>query len=179
MTDWFAIVGARSDDKQRALDQVVACLQSQLRLAGFFQERVHDDAGEVSGWDVVRVGGSGREVLARRSPNPELCAYSFEVGGFGAARSWAQQDADVVLVGGMGKLEAAGGGHFPVVQALIEAPDAPALLLCIRDTSLANIALRLPDPAGFIHLPCEASELDDFCNAILERCTMRASLARG
>ena len=168
MSNWSAIVGARGDDKTKALDQVLSQLQQQgVRLAGFYQERVVDAADEVLGWDIVRLGGPGRRSLARRSPNPDLCEYAFEAPGFAVAAEWARaSDVDLLVVGGLGKLEAAETGHWPLVQTLIEDASAPHALLCIRDTSLSSLAFRLPDPQAHLHLPCESAELTTFCTEL-------------
>ena len=162
MASWSAIVGARSDDKGAALHHVLDWLrESGVRLGGFYQERVLDDAGEVAGWDVVRLGQPGRASLARRSDEPDMCDYAFKRSGFAAAAAWVDEPgADLIVVGGMGKLEAAGGGHWPVVEGLLAG--SAHTLLCIRDTSLSGVALRLPDPVAYVHLPCDPAELDAF-----------------
>lgn len=164
MLNWSAIVGSRGADTAGVLHSVLTHLrQVGVQPCGFYQERVLDDAGEIAGWDVVRIGQPGRVALARRSPDPDLCDYGFDPDAFATAASWASAPgADLAVVGGLGKLEAAGSGHWPLVQCLLERSGDASALFCIRDTSLTSLALRMPDPAAFVHLPCDERVLSQF-----------------
>ncbi len=163
MTSWSAIVGAPGTQKGRAAKLLSRMLGSRgLRVAGFVQEEVCDANGEVTGWDVESVSTPERRtVLARtRTTDPTICGYAFEPDGFAAARAFALEPADVVIVGGVGKLEAAKQGHFPLLAERCAATTGPHVVLCIRDTCLASIAFELPDPIDHVQLPCDTSELE-------------------
>ena len=163
MTQWSAIVGGAGTEKGRAARKLAALLEARgLRVAGFVQNDVSDDAGETLGWDIASVTDPERVgVLARISQDPDLCGYKFEQAGFELARALSDQPADVVVIGGVGKLEAAERGHWPHVVA------------CIRDTCLSAIALALPDPLDYVELPCDDAELE----RLAER--LRAEIAAG
>lgn len=161
MSSWSAIVGAPGTEKGRAAQKLAALLRARgLAVAGFVQEDVPDAAGETQGWDIVSVADPTRiGVLARVSSAPDLCGYAFSEAGFALARELARQPADVVIVGGVGKLEAAKQGHWPLLQSLIESARAPHVVACVRDTCLATVAFALPDPLDYVELPCSDAEL--------------------
>jgi nucleoside-triphosphatase THEP1 len=175
MTQWSAIVGGAGTEKGRAARKLAALLEARgLRVAGFVQNDVSDDAGETLGWDIASVTEPERVgVLARISQDPDLCGYKFEQAGFELARALSDQPADVVVIGGVGKLEAAERGHWPLLRGLIDRADSPHVVACIRDTSLSAIALALPDPLDYVELPCDDAELE----RLAER--LRAEIAAG
>lgn len=178
MATWSALVGARRDDKATALGRVLAKVEEAgVRVGGFAQERVLDAAGETLGWDVVRIGAPVRQPLARRGEQPDVCDYAFSALGFETAAAWAlDARAELVVVGGVGKLEAAGRGHSPLLLRLLEEGTHRHALFCIRDTSLAAVALSIPDPESHLQLPCEPSQLDEFADGLVE--LVRASHRR-
>jgi nucleoside-triphosphatase THEP1 len=167
MSSWSLIVGKAGTRKNRAARSVARALESRgLGVAGFLQEEVTDDQGETLGWDVVRITDDRRFPLARVSADPTLCGYRFDDEGFARAAEWARAAADVVVVGGVGKLEAAERGHWPVLSELIASASAPHVMACVRDSSLATIALSLPDPSTYLELPCDAARLEAFVREI-------------
>jgi len=167
MSSWSLIVGQAGSEKNRAALSVARALESRgLSVAGFVQEEVSDDQGETLGWDVVSIADDRRFPLARVSTDPTLCGYRFDDEGFAQAAAWAREAADVVVVGGVGKLEAAERGHWPVLRELIGSAAAPHVMACVRDTSLATIALALPDPSTYLELPCDDAALEAFVHEI-------------
>ncbi len=160
MSAWSAIVGAAGTNKCEVAREVVRAPAARgLRVGGFLQVDVPGADGETEGWDVERVADGVRVVLARKSEDPTICGYAFREPGFAEAAAWAGEACDVVIVGGVGKLEAAKRGHWPVLEALIGAPDAPHVVACVRDTCLATIAFALPDPVAHVGLPCGSDEI--------------------
>ena len=167
MAGWAAIVGAAGTNKSATARQVARRLERRgLRVGGFLQVDVADAAGETQGWDVERVSDGERVTLARRSADPTLCSYAFVESGFARAAAWARDEAEVVVIGGVGKLEAAQGGHWPALEALVREPSAPLVIACVRDSCLATVAFALPDPAAHIMLPCDAAEVARFADEI-------------
>jgi len=164
---WSAIVGGRKTDKPKAALAVARRLEERgLRVGGFIQREVLDEKGEVAGWDVERVDGSARKLLARTSDTPELCDYTFDAAGFAQAAAWASEPCDVVVVGSVGKLEAEKQGHFSVLERLATAPQGPHVLACVRDSCLTSVGLALPDATSWVELPCDDAALDAFADAL-------------
>lgn len=171
---WSAIIGGRKADKTRAALVVARRLRAQgVAVGGFVQREVLAASGDVAGWDVERVDGGARRVLARTSPTPELCDYTFDAAGFAQAAAWASEPCEVVLVGGVGKLEADKQGHFPVLERLARAPDGPHVLAVVRDSCLTQVGLALPDASGWVELPCDDAALERFADEVAAR--VRAS----
>lgn len=174
MSEWSVIVGRAGSEKGELARRVIdALLAAGLQVGGFVQKSVADAAGETLGWDVERIDRSERCVLARTSPEPTLCSYAFEAEGFARAADWSRQPADVVVVGGVGKIEAARGGHWPLLEGLILDPDAPHVIACVRDSCLATVALALPDPVAHVTSPCDAAELSSFAQEVAVACASR------
>lgn len=164
---WSAIIGGRKTDKARATLAVVHRLEAKgLVVRGFVQREVLKPNGDIDGWDVERVGGDERTVLARTSPEPELCDYTFDAAGFAQAAAWASEPCDVAVVSGVGKLEEEKKGHFPVLERLACAGGGPHVLAVVRDSSLTRIGLALPDASGWVELPCDDAALDAFADEL-------------
>lgn len=168
MSSWSAIVGAPGTEKGRAAKKLAELLQARgLRVAGFVQEDVSGASGETLGWDIVSVSAPEKVgILARTSSEPDLCGYAFQPAGFAFARELASERADVVIVGGVGKLEAAKQGHWPVLAELVERADGPHVVACIRDTCLSSVALALPDPLDYVELPCDDAALAELAERL-------------
>lgn len=167
MSSWSAIVGRSGSDKGRAALGVARELARRgLALAGFVQQELRDEAGEPAGWDLVHVARDERFALARVSADATLCGYRFDDTGFDRAREWSMTAADVVVIGGVGKLEAAERGHWPVLSALVADPSAPHVIACVRDTVLSTVALALPDPAAYLELPSTEADLAAFIEQV-------------
>lgn len=168
MSSWSAIVGAPGTHKGRAAQKLAQQLTTRgLKVAGFVQIDVLDAAGEELGWDVVSVAEPPRSgILARASQTPDLCGYAFEDAGFALAKDFASETADVVIVGNLGKLEAAKLGHWPLLEALVAQSDGPHVVACVRDSCLATIALALPDPVDYVELPTDDDTLADFAERL-------------
>lgn len=164
---WSAIIGGRKTDKAQAALAVVRRLEAKgLVVRGFLQREVLAANGDVAGWDVEHLGGGERTVLARTSPQPELCDYTFDPAGFAQAAAWAEEPCDVVVVSGVGKLEEEKKGHFPVLERLARARGAPHVLAVVRDSSLTRVGLALPDASGWVEWPCDDAALDAFADEV-------------
>lgn len=170
MAGWSAIIGGIRANKGGYAWRIGQALAYRgFSVGGFVQEAQRDDDGTIVGWDVVRLFDGVSHPLARVSHEPHLCSWQFADEGFRAAASWLSAPGlDVVVVDSVGKLEAAGTGHYPALSSMILAPDAPHVIACIRDTSLATIVLGLPDPVASLEVPASpeltaefVEELDD------------------
>jgi nucleoside-triphosphatase THEP1 len=169
---WSAFVGAVRSDKHGFARWLARRLEAAgLRVGGFAQVVVHGAEGEILGWDIECLQTGERTALARQSPEPLLCSYAFDEQAFAvAAERLARAGKDVVIAEGLGKLEAAGRGHWRAVLRAIEdaSPGAPHVVLGIRDTSLAAIALALPDPEAHVELPASEEAAEEFARAVAE-----------
>lgn len=116
---WALVTGAKGQPSRMGA-VVEALTAAGLRLAGFLQER-HGAGGE-GRHTLLRLGGQGtpkRHALARESATADqgelaFCSYAFSADAFALARQWVEEDlprAEVVVIDGVSKLEAGGGGH--------------------------------------------------------------------
>ncbi len=167
MRDWFLLYDghdSKTTDKcggTLALAEALGRLG--LRVGGFVQRRVFDAHGEVAGWDVEAVAGSERRALARESSRPERCKWGFEQQTFRWASELATQAGlDVVFVGGVGHLECASRGHWPLIENLLGQCTGAPVVLTVRRSCIANIVLRSPDPKAALELPATPEQLGRF-----------------
>jgi nucleoside-triphosphatase THEP1 len=169
MAHWSAIVGAAGSNKYDFVKRLAERLRAAgLSVGGFAQPLVRAPDGTPIGWDVENLATGERITLARPSAQPELCTYAFEPDAFETAARWLGMRADVVVAEGVGKLEAAGNGHWTALCRLVADQTAPQIVIGIRDTSLAAIALSLPDPEAHIQLPADEPEAIAFARAVTE-----------
>jgi nucleoside-triphosphatase THEP1 len=175
MAGWSAVVGRARSNKYDFVKTLAQRLRaSGLTVGGFAQPLVRRSDGEPFGWDLENLMTGQRVTLARPSDQPHLCSYAFDPTAFETAAGWLAGRADVVIAEGAGKLEAAGTGHWEAVSRLIADASAPHLVIGIRDTSLAAIALTLPDPEAHIQLPAAEAESLEFARAVAELAGARA-----
>lgn len=155
---WAALVGGSREGRDVALDLLIAHWRSAgLALAGFRprdgDER--DERGKVVDLYLEDLQSGARVALARIDPTtPDLCSYRFDPAAFEEAARWCTPDGkDLVVLGGLGPLEAAGRGHGPFARELVNGAHTALPVLAIRRDALATIALALPDPVAALELP--------------------------
>jgi nucleoside-triphosphatase THEP1 len=169
MGNWTAVVGAAGSNKYEFVKLLSQRLRaSGLSVAGFAQPLARAADGTPFGWDIENLATGERLTLARPSSEGHVCNYAFEPGAFEAAALWLDEPSDVVIADGVGKLEAAGSGHWAAVSRVIARPSGPLLVIGIRDTCLTTIALSLPDPQAHIQLPVEQAEAVAFAETVAE-----------
>jgi hypothetical protein len=156
-----------------ALDLLVTRWRSTGLIVAGFRPREgdeRDERGKAIDLFLEDLGSGARVALARIDPTtPDLCSYRFAEGAFEAAARWcAPEGKDVVVLGGLGPLEAAGRGHAPLLRALVGAEHSALPVLAIRRDALAAIALTLPDPAAALELPADAASLSAFAREVEE-----------
>lgn len=157
MSHWALYVGERGPERVAPLWQLVDDLRGRgLRVAGFVQASLHADGHRV-GSEVVRLGGGTGErvALARsgasaRGPNEEaFCSMVFDADAFARCRAWLRVDAeqaDVIVLDEIGKLEVAGRGHYAAVVDALARP-CPVVLSVRGDqlfAALERFALEEP-----------------------------------
>ena len=131
-----------------------ALLAERVRVAGFAQEPVEQDA-ERTGYELRRLESRERRPVARRAtaePADGECAFCslyFDENAFAAAREWIREDAghaEVLLIDGVSKLEAAGRGHAGALREALR--HSSLVVLAVRPEQLFAIMERfdLPEP---------------------------------
>lgn len=170
MAGWSAIIGSIRANKAGYAWRIGQALAHRgYRVGGFVQVPEREQDGTIIGWDVVRLLDGVSHPLARVSHEPHLCSWRFDERGFRAAASWLSAPGlDVVVIDSVGKLEAAGAGHYPALSSRVLAPDAPHVVACIRDTSLATIVLGLPDPIASLEVPASPELTQQFVEELDE-----------
>jgi nucleoside-triphosphatase THEP1 len=168
---WAAVVGGSREGRDVALDLLVAHWRSAGLVVAGFRPRdgdERDEHGKAVDLYLEDLESGTRVALARTDPTtPDLCSYRFAEGAFEAAARWCAPDGkDLVVVGGLGPLEAAGRGHTPLVRALVGAEHTALPVLAIRRDALAAIALALPDPVAALELPADAATISAFAREV-------------
>lgn len=120
---------------------------SGLTVAGFVQPRGLDAQGRAR-HELLRLRTEERIGLAvagvvPRGPDEEsFCSKAFSLGSFDTALEWIREDgpkSDVVILDGLGKLEAAGRGHSRALDAALVSArsrsSGPALIVVGARTS--------------------------------------------
>jgi hypothetical protein len=142
-----------------------------LRVGGFVQPDARDRDGELAGWDLENLASGARSALARRSVDPVLCDYAFDSEAFARARRWLEASGDdIFIVHAVGKLEAAGRGHWPALEAALANPAAPRG----RETRLDRDQERNTESTRSAQLLDESAS----CTTIRSTMTKRAGVTR-
>lgn len=168
MSPWAAIVGTRETGRPEAMERLLPILRGAgLRLGGFVQERVYRD-DTLLGYDVVDLASGERAQLARESgPDADLCSWAFEPSAFETCRRWASAGTYDITLLELGRLEAAGTGHWQLANDILQ-NDGGLVLIQLRPHVLAQIALQLPDPVDGLELPASEEEIGGFGTRIAE-----------
>jgi nucleoside-triphosphatase THEP1 len=165
-TPWAAIVGRAQSGKRRAVQSVAdVCRARGYSVGGVVQEPVLSEERCV-GYDVVDLASGERAAIARRSPTPTMCEWSFDESAFARAREWVLRAGTDVTAFEVGNLEAKGGGHRPAIDEAFAGPSR-LILLAIRPQVLGSIGLELDDPVCGIELPASADGIAGFAARVL------------
>jgi hypothetical protein len=156
---WAALVGRSNHGRLEALEIIIDRARAAgVPVAGLMQMRVED------GHDAVDLATGERRAVLRTSQTPEICDWSFEPGALDFGRAAAAREARLSVLPA-GRLEATGKGHWPAVADRL-ATGQPTLL-CVSPSSLAAIALDLPDPYAGLELPASPEDVRAFADALI------------
>ena len=156
---WAALVGRSDHGRLEAIEAIITRARAAgVGIAGLLQMRAED------GHDAVDLATGERRAVLRTSHAPDICDWAFEPGALDFGRAAAGRDAPLSVLPA-GRLEATGRGHWPAVAARL-ATGKPTLL-CVSPSSLAAIALDLPDPYAGLELPASAEDVAAFADALL------------
>lgn len=151
-TRWALLVGGTGAGKSSVATRVAAELALRGRVVGGVVQEATEEDGAHTGHRARRVGGEGSVVLARRSAPPpgaraealrEFCSFVFDDDAFGRARGWieeASQQADVVVIDEVSKLETARAGHHDAIRDALAG--RALVLLVARADQLFGIVER-------------------------------------
>jgi nucleoside-triphosphatase THEP1 len=176
MALWALISGEESQPKSDFALELARTLAARgVRVGGFAQDKQVDAKGE-AGYALVRLSTGERVPLARagvapRGPEEEaFCGYAFRTDGFALARRWIEQDADadVLVLDGISKLEAAGRGHAAALELALALPSPKRVVVAARSSQLFYVMERfaLPEPFANVDLPAGAEEREAFVGAV-------------
>lgn len=175
MARWALIECERSKPKSEFALELARVLAGRgLRVGGFAQPQRLDERGE-KGYELVRLSTGERAVLARggtaaQAGEEAVCDFAFRQGVFDLARRWIEEDAgaDVLILDGIGKLEAAGRGHAASLRRALELPPATRVVLATRPSQLFYVVERfgLGEPIASLGLPAVEAERAAFAGAL-------------
>ncbi len=172
MACWALISGEDSVDRATcALSAAERLTGLGLSVGGFIQRRDVDAEGR-KGYTLVRLGGLGQAaetaplaVPGTPPPGPDegpSCSMTFDPAAFATAARWAAEDAeagaDLLVFGGVSRLEVSGHGHYAALSAALARSESggPAVLFCARASLLPRVLDRLgleDEPLAAIELP--------------------------
>ncbi len=157
---WAAIVGREKTGRVRAVWSLVDALRGiGVSVGGVVQQRA--SGGDIDIVDIV----TGRcRRLAGTSPDPDVCDWGFEADVFAEVRALLSDTHTEVLFVHAGRVEAQGRGHWATVCDVLERD--VLVVLCMPPSSLARIALDLPDPIAALELPADESDVDWFVDEL-------------
>lgn len=175
MVRWALIECERLKPKSELVLELARALQAQgLRVGGFAQPERRDERGE-KGYELVRLSTGERAALARggttAKPGEEaVCDFAFDPSSFDLARRWIEADAgaDVLILDGVGKLEAAGRGHAASLRRALELSPPARVVVAARPSQLFYLVERygLEEPLASLGLPAEEADRAAFALAL-------------
>jgi len=167
-----------------ALSVVAHLKAAGICTAGFFQHKSTNAHGQKR-YELVRLHGDERallavEGLAAKKENEEpFCSIVFHNDSFATACRWVEEDAhtaELLLVGGIGKLEVFDKGHSKLLEHLLK-KDAALLLLCVRASQLSYVMERfvLPEDrlVDALELPASPQAVEGFVESLKASCHAR------
>ena len=136
------VVGQRFSGKSRFIENLLPKMRdSGLRLTGFLQRGVFDEAGNKVGYDLVSVENGSTTPLARRSA-PEG-PWEFREEAFEKAAGLVREGADVCILDEIGPLELSGGGHADTMRQAFAT--SATVIIIVREELEKQIVELLPD----------------------------------
>ena len=180
MARW-ALVGCEpSKPRSDFVQELARALSSTgVRVGGFAQLERRVERGE-KGFELLRFSTGERAILAlggvaARGEQEAFCSYAFRLDGFALARRWIEEDAlaEVLVLDGIGKLEAAGRGHAASLSFAMSLPAPKRVVIAVRSSQLffAMERFGLEEPFASIELPAEEAERTAFVRAVGEPST--------
>jgi nucleoside-triphosphatase THEP1 len=182
---WALVSAERMEESTACALSVVARLEAAgIRTAGFAQHKDADAHGQKR-YEVVRLHSQERALLAvdgtaAKGENEEsFCSIVFHNDSFATARRWAEEDkheAELFLLGGVGKLEVFDKGHSPLLEGLLK-EDGALLLLCVRASQLSYVMERFVFPeermVDALELPAPPHAVEGFVESLKASCLAR------
>ncbi len=158
MGRWATVIGGADEGRVSSLWMLVAALRGRgLSVGGVIQELNQD-------LDAVDIRSGAVKRLARKATEPTLCSWGFDDEAFASVAGWLEgHDFDVVVLPAA-RLEAAGRGHRPTIDAALAG--RPVVVLAISRSQLANVALELDEPVAALELPAGSASIEAFADRL-------------
>ncbi len=134
--------GPKFSGKSRFVEKLARELAAEgLRISGFFQRGVFDEAGKKIGYDLVEVAGGTSRSLARISEDGDR--WVFDDDAFAPAAAGIDPDADLLIIDEAGPLELSGKGHRQTLELALGGR-GPILLSVREELAETFTALLAP-----------------------------------
>jgi nucleoside-triphosphatase THEP1 len=182
---WALISAERIEESTACALSIVARLKAVgIRTAGFSQHKSTNAHGQKH-YEVVRLHSHERALLAVDGTSAKgenetfFCSLVFHNDSFATARRWVEEDkheAELLLLGGVGKLEVFDKGHSRLLEGLLK-EDGALLLLCVRASQLSYVMERFSFPeermVDALELPAPPHAVDGFVESLKAGCRAR------
>jgi|GEM_PF-1482544 len=181
-TRWAFISAERIEESTAfALSLVASLEEAGIRTAGFAQHKSTQENGPTR-YEMVRLHSHERALLASNrgaatgENEASFCSLVFYNDSFATARRWVEEDAhkaELLLVGGIGKLEVFDKGHCQLLECLLKQEGA-LLLLCVRASQLSRLMERFAFPeegmVEALELPASSELMEAFAERLKASC---------
>lgn len=164
MAEWSAIVGEKAESASVWAWRVARALSLRgFSVGGFVLVPACAPTGEVIGTNIQRVLGE------ETCPLMPQTGAALEESAFERAAGWVREpNRDFVLIDGVGSLEEARGGHWPVLGEAIAASQGPHVILVALRSSLSIISLALPPPLAELVVPAAERRAARYVDALYD-----------
>ena len=149
--------GPKFSGKSLFVERLAARLSGEgIRVTGFFQRGVFDEAGRKKGHDLVLLPNGESRPIARRSGKSD--EWSFFDEAFALAAESIDEDAEVCVIDEIGRLELKREGHFRVFEHAMKL-DMP-LIIVVREKLADDVVGILGDTRPVREIRHVESEID-------------------
>lgn len=172
---WALVTGTRGTDRGGLTAGVLAALHRRGVAVGGFRQEVIDGAdGERAGYSLRHLtDGELVTVATRGGPGCEcgdrVCDYTFDPSILARSRDWIAADAaahPVLLIESINRLEIAGKGHAPAVEAALAT--GRIVVLAARAERVAAMVERfgLDEPVAALELGAGDGDVEQFADEL-------------
>jgi nucleoside-triphosphatase THEP1 len=181
MARWALISGDKGHDKAALALQIAERLRARgVKVGGFVQRSWRDEAADQKRYELVRLGKPEKALLAvdgevAKGPDrEEFCSYAFRNDVFSLACQWMREDAQqaqVLVIGEVSKLEASGKGHASSMRVALEQDDSKVVLVLARASQLFYVMESFglsDDPLAALEMPADSAAIDALADQLAD-----------
>ncbi|MDX9811968.1 MAG: nucleoside-triphosphatase [Bacteroidales bacterium] len=171
----FIVTGSAGQGKTTFVRRLVEILKEDgVKPGGITSERIVDGSN-TSGYDIVNVATGERKAFLRsegHDGSERIGRFYIDNEGLEAGRTiLGQAEGDIIVIDEVGRLEIAGGGWAPSLDALL-ARSQKTILLAVRD-SFAEEVIRKWSPGGVLIFKARETEVHEAASTILKQVALR------